>query len=372
MSTIETAIESKHVFFPPSTADAIQNQKLECKTSIVVVGANGAGKSRLGAWLELHGPQKEKVHRITAQKSLAFPTSCSPIPVQSARDAFHYAPKPAGWRAEDYESSKATLRLQTRYGGEDVVAAAAVNDFGNLLTLLFSENYNVLLEHESKENESKILVPIPDTPIRRVQRLWESVLPNRQLKVLAGEIRAVSAGEANDYSARALSDGERVIFYLTGQCLCAPEGAIIVVDEPEIHLHKAIQSTLWNAIENARPDCTFVYLTHDLDFASGRTGAPKVCLKEFSNEKYDWYLVPHQEDIPEDVYLEVLGSRKPVLFVEGARGSLDFQIYQIAYPRVSLFDRWDHAAQWLRQRKRSELFVPCITLSATDWSTGII
>jgi len=138
------------------------------------------------------------------------------------------------------------------------------------------------------------------------------------------------------YPARAMSDGERVIFYLIAQCLCARDESIIVVDEPEIHLHKAIQDTLWNAIEKARPDCTFVYLTHDLMFAADRIGAVKVCLKDYLNGEFNWFCIESQDSIPEDIYLEVLGSRKPVLFVEGSSNSYDLEIYQLTYPQFSI------------------------------------
>lgn len=133
-----------------------------------------------------------------------------------------------------------------------------------------------------------------------------------------------------------MSDGERVIFYLVGQCLCAPDNAIIVIDEPEIHLHKAIQDTLWNTIEKARSDCTFVYLTHDLMFAADRIGSLKVCLTDYVDSTFSWFTITSQNGIPEDVYLEVLGSRKPVLFVEGVSGSHDSELYQLAYPQFTV------------------------------------
>lgn len=37
-----------------------------------------------------------------------------------------------------------------------------------------------------------------------------------------------------------MSDGERVCLYLISQCLITPENHIIVIDEPEIHLHTSI------------------------------------------------------------------------------------------------------------------------------------
>ena len=338
MSFVSQKNQMREVHFPPSISVPAQPVDLECETSIVVVGANGAGKSRLGAWLELHGPQKQRVHRITAQRSIVFPDSSSPTGLQSARDAFHFAPRPANWDEKTYESNKTNLRVQARYGGSLTnVETAPLNDFDKLLTLLFSENYDNLLTHEGQQRLSSALVPIPDSLIRKVQALWELVLPNRKLQLRSGEVRAMPITNlAKDYPARSMSDGERVVFYLSGQCLCAPANSIIVVDEPEIHIHKAIQNTLWNAIEKARPDCTFIYLTHDLEFASDRSGATKVCLTDHIDGGFCWYAVAPLQEIPEDIYLEVLGSRKPVLFVEGTYGSHDFDIYKMSYPQFTV------------------------------------
>jgi AAA domain, putative AbiEii toxin, Type IV TA system/Protein of unknown function (DUF4435) len=337
MTSATQEFSNKKINFPPSVSVPSQTDVVECQASIVIVGANGAGKSRLGAWLELNGPQKHLVHRIAAQRSLVFPDSSSPVGLRSALDTFHFAPRPPNWDDETYEGNKASLRVNARYGSLNNAETAPLNDFDKLLTLLFSENYNNLLTHEETQRKSALLVPIPESLIRKVQALWESVLPNRKLQIRSGEVRAMpTTNTAKDYPARAMSDGERVIFYLSGQCLCAPVDSIIVVDEPEIHLHKAIQNTLWNAIEKARPDCTFIYLTHDLAFAADRTGATKVCLTDHLEGKFSWFTVPSSQDIPEDVYLEVLGSRKPVLFVEGAYGSHDLDIYQMTYPQFTV------------------------------------
>jgi hypothetical protein len=331
-------IQMKEIIFPPSVSTPTQTTELLCQTSIVVVGANGAGKSRLGNWLEFTGPQQSKVHRIAAQRSLVFPESSSPIGLQLAHDAFYWAPRPSNWDEKTFEKNKANLRVQARYGGKIGNAETApLNDFDKLLTLLFSGNYTNLLEYEAAQRNGAAPAPIPDSLLRKVQALWESVLPNRRLHFLSGEVRAVpTKTDSSDYPARAMSDGERVIFYLIGQCLCAAQDAIIVVDEPEIHLHKAIQDELWNAIEKARPDCSFVYLTHDLMFAADRIGATKVCITDYDGGAFSWFAVAPQQGIPEDVYLEVLGSRKPVLFVEGTSGSHDAEIYQMAYPQFTV------------------------------------
>ena len=49
------------------------NDQIEYSTSnnsLIIIGANGSGKSKLGAWIEQQ--DMEKVHRIGAQRSLNF------------------------------------------------------------------------------------------------------------------------------------------------------------------------------------------------------------------------------------------------------------------------------------------------------------
>ncbi len=136
-----------------------------------------------------------------------------------------------------------------------------------------------------------------------------------------------------------MSDGERVVFYLISECLAAETNAVVIIDEPESHVHKAIQFKLWDAIEAERPDCQFVYLTHDLEFAASRKNAKRIWLKSFDGKVWSWDEVPHNTGLPDEVFLELLGSRRPILFVEGTQGSLDTFIYTSAFPDYTIVPR---------------------------------
>ena len=59
--------------------------KVEFKTvsnAVIIIGANGSGKSKLGAWIEQN--DLENVHRIGAQRNLNFQES---IPLKSYSQA---------------------------------------------------------------------------------------------------------------------------------------------------------------------------------------------------------------------------------------------------------------------------------------------
>jgi len=173
----------------------------------------------------------------------------------------------------------------------------------------------------------------PETILKRAARVWNSVLTHREVMFGSGEVRARPLTEgAEPYLASGMSDGERAVFYLIGHCLCAQPSAIIVVDEPELHLHRSIQKKLWDALERERADCQFLYVTHDIGFAESRSGSTKVWLKSADGSNFDWMRIADGEGVPAVIYLEVLGARRPVIFVEGVMGSVDVDVYSAVYP----------------------------------------
>ncbi|MEO7557985.1 MAG: ABC transporter ATP-binding protein, partial [Gammaproteobacteria bacterium] len=61
-----------------STTEVTSNQ------SILLIGANGSGKTRLGTWIEMTSPQSKLVHRLSAQKSLSMPDTTTPVSIERA------------------------------------------------------------------------------------------------------------------------------------------------------------------------------------------------------------------------------------------------------------------------------------------------
>lgn len=114
-----------------------------------------------------------------------------------------------------------------------------------------------------------------------------------------------------------MSDGERAIFYFIGEVLCAKENSLIIVDEPENHLHKSILNRLWDAIEASRTDCVFLYITHNLDFATSRINSQIIWVKEFFTDNIWNYNLVDDINTSDSLKLEIMGNRQKVLLVEG-------------------------------------------------------
>lgn len=291
-------------------------ESIETNQSVLLIGANGSGKTRLGSWIEIDSPQKELVHRISAQKSLALPDSTTPQSIEQAeKDLLFGSPN---WSYQQ-KSHKWNQKPATTF----------LNDFQKLMVYLFSDETeeNAKFKRACKATDARISPP--KTKIDLVKELWEEILPHRELVIGGLRIQTQIKGQEDKvYNSSEMSDGERVIFYLIGQCLAAPKDGVIVIDEPELHLHKSVQVPLWDAIEKLRQDCLFVYLTHDVDFAAAKEASKSIWLKSFDGKKWDWSLINRDESLPNELIIEVLGSRKPVVFVEGESGSFDSCLYR--------------------------------------------
>lgn len=297
--------------------DGNQLREIETVQSILFIGANGSGKTRLGTWIEITSPQKHIVHRISAQKSLQFPDSTTPQSIDLAqKDLLFGNPK---FTNADYKIHK----------WEQKPATTIQNDFAKLMVYLFSDETEANAKFKRACRDSQERLDPPLTKIDQLKNLWERILPHRELIIGGLRIQTCPKGQLDKaYNSSEMSDGERVIFYLIGQCLAAPENGILVIDEPEIHLHKSVQIPLWNEIEKLRSDCLFVYLTHDVDFASAKENSKKIWLKSFDGQNWQWEEISEDINLPNELIIEIVGSRKPIVFVEGENGSFDVGLYR--------------------------------------------
>ena len=312
-------MNAKRTLILPRAGGATES--IETTQSLLFVGANGSGKTRLGTWIEIQSPQLQLVHRISAQKSLSMPDSTTPMAIDLAEGNLLFG------NAEHGRNNKLGWKWQSK------PATSMLNDYEKLMVYLFSDETEENAKFKTTYKASSTRIDPPITKIDLVKEVWEKILPHRELIIGGLRIQTrVKGHEDKIYNSSEMSDGERVIFYLIGQCLAAPKNGIIVIDEPELHLHKSVQAPLWAEVEKLRSDCLFVYLTHDVDFAAAQEGAARIWLKSFDGTSWEWEAIKPDENLPDDLLLEVLGSRKPVVFVEGNIGSYDVSLYREILP----------------------------------------
>jgi ABC-type cobalamin/Fe3+-siderophores transport system ATPase subunit len=299
--------------------------------SVVIVGANGSGKSRLGVNIESNAPSGTIVHRLSAQKALDIPEYAQVKSLEQSQNDLLY-----GHESSAYANPG--NKMGHRWGNRP--ETFMLNDYAKVLSTLFAMSSDRDRKHAEETRLKKKYIPVPDAPIDILLRLWGEIFPHRSIKLIDGAVKVSNPTNTSEYLGKEMSDGERVGLYMMGQCLCAPPGTILVIDEPEIHLHTSIMQSMWNKLEEAKKDCLFVYITHDLNFASTRVTSTSVWVKEYDGaNKWVWEIVPELDVFPESLMLELLGNRKEVVFVEGEKGGKDHAIYQAIYKNYNVVPR---------------------------------
>lgn len=211
------------------------------------------------------------------------------------------------------------------------------NDYNDLITAFLAEE----AELGAQLNQQNITQEEAITVLSEAISIWNELIANKQL--IRNGLKVLVSKNESIFSLSKLSEGERSILYIIGQCLFTLKNSIIIIDEPDLHIHKSILPELFDKIESKRKDCAFIYITHDIDFITSRI-AEKYVIKEFNrandstnDDKWDILKIEENNDIPEDILNLIVGSRKPILFVEGEIGknSLD-RIYQSVYPEFKV------------------------------------
>lgn len=310
--------------FQIPTERGVKTVTLEPGASAVFVGANGAGKTRLAVKIEQS--LSANAHRIGAHRALALNPEVPKISEEAALRGLRYG--------NAHHDFKIAHREQTRWGNK--AAVSLLNDFDFLLQALFAEQGNRALCTHVAARSGRVGEVLP-TKFEQLKEMWERLLPLRKMQ-LTGDRVDVSAGDIT-YSAGEMSDGERAVFYMLGQALMAPANAVLLIDEPELHVHPSILSKLWDEVQAARGDCSYVFITHDLNFAAHRLGQKFVIRSYRQGPVWEIEEVPEETDFDEATVTLILGSRRPILFVEGRQSSLDSAVFRACFPDWTVIPR---------------------------------
>ena len=147
------------------------------------------------------------------------------------------------------------------------------------------------------------------------------------------------------HSVTQLSDGEKNALLICADILTAETNQLIVLDEPERHLHRSIISPLLTTLFSKRQDCAFIVSTHDFQLPIDNSNSSVLLVRgcewdEHGDIKnWDADLISQNESIPDDVKQSILGSKRNVLFVEGGETSLDKSFYELIYPELSVIPK---------------------------------
>ncbi|WP_448339002.1 DUF4435 domain-containing protein [Desulfovibrio piger] len=309
-------------YYLPDANNAPEPHETE-KNAIIIIGANGSGKSHLGAWMEMHD-KEDRIHRIGGQRNLSFNAKIHLKSYSEATDIIIYGLPDVKEKRFKWDQKKYTTKLIDDF--ESVLAA--------LIALNSKEESAFFKSCKAADQEGSDHPDTPETVLDKFTRVWDAIFPQRRLLLDDAKFYAVFQKEEAEerYSATEMSDGERSVLYLAAQVLSIPKNKIFIIDEPELHLHGSIMNKLWQELEKERPDCLFIYITHDMNFAAMHGDVHKIWIKSYDGHSWQYEKLP-DTDLPEELRLSILGGRKPVIFVEGEKQSFDTQLYSILYPQ---------------------------------------
>jgi ABC-type glutathione transport system ATPase component len=202
---------------------------VEPGSSLLFVGANGGGKTRLAVKIETD--LQLKAHRISAHRALTLNPSVTKISAKSAQMGLK-----VGVGSE-------TAALYHRQGSrwQQRAAISLLNDYDFLVQALFAEQTNSALTTH-KNLRAGLAEAVLATKLEKLAEIWDRILPHRKLEITGDDIQLAIPGSDIRYSASEMSDGERAVFYLIGQVLMAEPESLIIFDEPELHIHRSIMT----------------------------------------------------------------------------------------------------------------------------------
>ena len=276
-------------------------------STTVIIGANGAGKSSLIN--ELRKNSIDEMYVLPAQKLLYF---VSKISNRNNIEQEKYIRDLKNTNIKYDTIDLYPLNIQENFS----------NTFTNLITLLVKDIMVVATYKFRGQNDSSLSL------WQKLEKIWNKIKPEISFEI--DPIKIIVNVEKNNskYSINGLSDGERCILFYIGNVLLAPENSYIIVDEPETFLNAAVYNELWDLLISERPDCQFIFASHNMDFVQSRTNATYVwCQKFKAPYNLEYQILDDSLNLPLNLLTEVSGTKKPILFCEGTKSSIDYQIY---------------------------------------------
>ena len=300
---------------------------------LFVLGANGTGKSALIQHI-VSSHRNDKVKRITAHRQTAFD---SERPTFTYPDRQQFEQQIRNWDFQ-YESR---WKEDRQFGQQKQLAV--LTDFIARENSYARSVYNMVRERKLEEAET--LVAQATSPLERINHLFRVANLTATLTLSDdGEIMAHHGDENSAFRIAHLSDGERSATIMAATVLNVESGTVLLIDEPERHLHRSIIVPFLSALFEQRQDCSFVISTHEISLPISSPQSKILILHrcEWSGNNataWDVDIFSPNAELPEELRLAILGSRRRVLFVEGEKHSLDQALYGALFPGVLVLSK---------------------------------
>lgn len=299
---------------------------LSAGESVYVVGANGTGKSSL--MHRFYSTHRNVARRISAHRQTWFTSNAINLSPEQRRQTEssmkgNDAQPQSRWK-DDYSQARPNIAIYDLIDAENVRARLISNAV------------------DSKDIALAVKYSTQESPVKAINELLRLSQIPVELSIHQNDQVQASKNGSPLFSVAELSDGERNALLIATDVLTAPPGSLLVIDEPERHLHRSIISPLLTLLFAKRADCAFVVSTHDVDLPIDHPDARALLLRGCTYQgtnvsTWDAELLAARSEIAEPIRRAILGARRRILFVEGnATRSLDSPLYGILFPAVSV------------------------------------
>ncbi len=269
----------------------------------------------------------DKARRITAHRQTWFrsgsPEFTGRQRAEYETSVFHYDRQTTSRWMDDYSEQRAQMAIYDLVNSENVRAR------------------EITRAVDAKKGDEVDKLSVKDGAFSTLNRLLRLANLDIIVSIEANDEIVASRSGSKPYSIARLSDGERNAILIAANVLTVPAGALLLIDEPERHLHRSIVSPLLTLLLKERPDCAFIVSTHEpllpVDNPDSKVLLTRACTYQGDGvESYDIDLLEGSRGIDDDLKQTILGERRKIVFVEGAEHSLDKPLYSLLFPNASI------------------------------------
>jgi ABC-type cobalamin/Fe3+-siderophores transport system ATPase subunit len=201
-----------------------------------MLGANGTGKSSLVA--RLFNAHQARTKRIAAHRQTWFESNTLNMTPSSRQEL-----------ENNTRSQDAQPHSRYREWNPASRPTIAIYDLIDSDTMLVRKIAELVRAGNIIDAEKLGKEPAPLQVVNDLMRL-----SNIPIKIALEDLQRIVARKNGSapYSVAELSDGERNAFLIAADVLTAKPGALLLIDEPERHLHRSIISPLLRLLFNTR------------------------------------------------------------------------------------------------------------------------
>ncbi len=303
-----------NLLLPPNAEGEREEFTTGCNR-IIIIGANGSGKTRFTD--RLIADTSPESFRMSALNAIYNTTTTDPLP-GSIDTLYQQAIKNSAFlRNDNYTQIERLIAL--------MVNEEMMNLLDHKLAMAESENHNASL---------------PVSKLDILARAWLEAFPNNRILRESGRILFSNHQDGESYSQLRLSDGEKAVLYYLGAVQYAPKNGVIFVDSPDMFLHPSTTTAIWDRLESMRPDCMWIYTTHNIEFLASKGNSSRVIWVrgyDAARQTWDYAVMPPDGVFSEYIFVALIGARKPVLFIEGdGKNSIDAKLYPLIFTDYSV------------------------------------